>query len=151
MKKYQFRLEAVLKLRRLKEENCRIELGQLLRALKKIEDQIDHDRASQSTYHDIQETSLRKGVSAGQLQAFPMLLAAKDSNILYMLKEKEKQENLISEKRQELATLRGELKVMENLKEKDYTEFKKALNKDIDQKVEEQTQNWIAHRQKASP
>jgi len=151
MKKYQFRLEAVLKLRRLKEENCRIELGQLLMQLRKIEDQIAHDRAQQSTYHDIQETSLKQGITAGQLQAFPMLLAAKDTNIIYMLKEKEKQEHLIEEKRQELATLKGELKVMENLKEKDYNEFKKALNKETDQKVEEQTQNWLAHRQKASP
>jgi flagellar protein FliJ len=151
MKKYEFRLEAVLKLRRLKEENCRIELGQLLMQMKKIEDQISHDRAQQSTYQDIQESSLKQGVTAGQLQAFPMLLAAKDTNILYMLKEKEKQERLIQEKRQELATLKGELKVMENLKEKNYNEFKKALGKENDQKVEEQTQNWLAHRQKASP
>lgn len=149
MKKYEFRLEAVLKLRRLKEENCRIELGQMLRQLQKIEDQISHDRTQQSTYQDIQETSLKQGVRAGQLQAFPMLLAAKDSNIAYMEKEKQKQERLIEEKRAELARLKGELKVMENLKEKDYTEYKKALGKEIDQKVEEQTQNWLSHRQKA--
>lgn len=146
MKKYQFRLEAVLKLRRLKEENCRIELGQLLMQLRKIEDQINHDRSQQSTYQDIQETSLKQGVTAGQLQAFPMLLAAKDTNIAYMLKQKERQEKLIEEKRQELATLKGELKVMENLKEKDFTEYKKAVNKENDQKIEEQTQNWLSHR-----
>jgi hypothetical protein len=39
--------------------------------------------------------------------------------------------------------LRGELKVLENLKEKDFDQYKKALNKEIDQKVEEQTQNWL--------
>ena len=41
-----------------------------------------------------------------------------------------------------------ELKVIENLKEKDYTEFRKAMGKEIDQKVEEQTQNWLQYKER---
>ncbi len=148
MKKYSFRLEPVLKLRKLKEENCRLELGQLLSQLNQIEDQLKHDRSEIENYYKIQEGSLKTGVRAGQLQAFPMLIAGKDRNIELLLRDKTKQEALVAEKKQELAQLRGDLKVMENLKEKNYDEYRKAYNKEVDQKVEEQTQNWLLNKEK---
>lgn len=148
MKKYSFRLEPVLKLRKLKEENCRMELGQLLSQLNQIEDQLKHDRNEIENYYKIQEGSLKTGVRAGQLQAFPMLIAGKDRNIELLLRDKTKQEALVAEKKQELAQLRGDLKVMENLKEKNYDEYRKAYNKEVDQKVEEQTQNWLLNKEK---
>jgi flagellar export protein FliJ len=113
-----------------------------------IENQISHDRGEIQKYYQIQEASLKGGVSGSQLQAFPMLLAAKQKNIQLLLDEKIQQERLIEQKKQELAVLRGELKVIENLKEKDYTEYRKAVNKEIDQKVEEQTQIWYINREK---
>lgn len=148
MKRYAFRLEAVLKVRKLKEESCRTELGQLLVELARIEDQITHDRKEIGNYYKIQEGNLSGGMKASQLQAFPMLVAAKEKNIQLLTREKNNYERYIEEKKEELAVLRGELKVIENLKEKDYTEYKKALNKEIDQKVEEQTQNWMNHNKK---
>lgn len=145
MKKYVFRLEPVLKLRRLNEENCRMELGQLMAHLTKIEDQLAHDRTEANRYFEIQELSLKGGVRGGQLQAFPMLMAAKEQNIKLLSREKQEQEYLIEQKRQQLAILRGELKVIENLKEKDYTEYRKSFNKEVDEKVEEQTQIWLGN------
>jgi flagellar protein FliJ len=148
MKIYQFRLEPVLKLRKLKEENCRMELGQLLMELTRIEDQLQHEKIEIDNYYKIQEGSLKNGMTAGQLQAFPMLVAGKDRNIDLLLIEKNKQEKRVEEKKQELAQLRGDLKVMENLKQKGHDEHRKALNKEIDQKIEEQTQNWLLHKDK---
>jgi flagellar FliJ protein len=148
MKLYQFRLEPVLKLRKLKEENCRMQLGQLLNELNRIEDQLQHDRNEIDSYYKIQEGALKNGMNAGQLQAFPMLVAGKDRNIELLLADKKKQEQKVEEKKQELAQLRGDLKVMENLKQKGHDEHRKALNKEIDQKVEEQTQNWLLHKDK---
>lgn len=146
MKKYAFRLEAVLKVRKLKEENCRMELGRLITELTKIENQLSHDKKEIDNYYNIQEAALKNGMRGGQIQAFPMLVSAKEKNIQLLLRDKKNQEDLIETKKQELATLKGELKVIENLKEKDYDEYRKALNKEIDQKVEEQTQNWLQHR-----
>lgn len=148
MKKYTFRLEPVLKVRKLKEENCRMELGQLISELTKIDNQLAHDRKEINSYYEVQEESLKLGMPAGQLQAFPMLVSAKEANIKNLLRDKDIQERKITEKKQELAVLRGELKVVENLKEKDYTEYRKAMNKEIDQKVEEQTQNWLQHNER---
>ena len=148
MKKYAFRLEAVLKLRKLKEENCRMELGQLILYLNKIEDQISHEKTEINKYYEIQEGALKNGAKGSQINAFPMLIGAKDQNINLLERDKKKQEELIADKKMELAQLRGDLKVMENLKEKDFQEYRKALNKEIDQKVEEQTQNWLQFKDK---
>jgi flagellar FliJ protein len=148
MKRYTFRLEPVLKVRRLKEENCRMELGQLITELSRIENQLAHDRREIDNYYKIQENAMKNGIRGDQVQAFPMLVAAKERNIELLLRDKKKQEELIEAKKQELATLKGELKVIENLKEKDYNEYRKALNKEIDQKVEEQTQNWLQHKER---
>ena len=148
MKKYAFRLEPVLKVRKLKEENCRMELGQLLMQLNRIDDQLAHDKDEINTYYNIQEGGLRNGMTGGQLQAFPMLIAAKQENISRLERERKKQEQRVEEKKRELAQLKGDLKVMENLKDKDYEQYRKALNKEIDQKVEEQTQNWLQSKDK---
>jgi len=143
MKKYAFRLGPVLKVRKMKEENCRMELGMLIQQLNRIEDQLLHDRQEIERYYTIQEGGLKVGLNGGQLQAFPFLVSGKNRNIQLLLRDKQIQEDLIEAKKKELAVLRGELKVMENLKEKDYTDYRKALNKEIDQKVEEQTQLWL--------
>jgi flagellar biosynthesis chaperone FliJ len=99
-------------------------------------------------YYQIQEASLKDGANAGRLQTFPGIIEAKDKSIQILRRGQKRQELLIEEKKVELAGLRGELKVMENLKEKDHTEWKKAYNKEIDQTVEEQTQIWLNHRDK---
>ncbi len=146
IKRYAFRLEPVLKLRKLNEENCRMELGQLLMELNRIDDQLIYDQKEIEKYYAIQEGSLKNGMTGGQLQAFPMLVSGKERNIELLKRDRIKQEQKVETKKQELAILRGELKVVENLKEKDYNEWRKAANKEIDQKVEEQTQIWLNHR-----
>ncbi len=143
MKLYKFRLQPVLKVRKFKEEACRMELGELLNELNRIESQLKHDRLEIDNYYEIQEKALVNGMTGGQLQAFPMLVAGKNRNIELLLNAKKNQEERIEDKKRELAVLRGELKVIENLREKDYLEYRKATNKEIDQKVEEQTQLWL--------
>lgn len=148
MKKYQFRLEPVLKVRKFKEETCRMELGELLNELKRIDDQLAYDQEQIDNYYKIQEGALKTGMSASQLQAFPMLVAGKTKNIELLQNAKIRQERLVEEKKQELAVVRGELKLIESMKEKDFAKYRKEVNKEIDQKVEEQTQNWLMHKNK---
>lgn len=123
-----------------------MELGQLIMQLNRIEDQLKHDENEIVNYYKIQEGSLGQGVRASQLQAFPMLIEGKERNIELLQRDKKIQERLIEEKKQELASLKGDLKVMENLKQKDFEDYRKAYNKEIDQKVEEQTQNWLQYK-----
>jgi len=143
MKRYSFRLEAVLKLKKLKEENCRSELGRLIMQLQKIESEIDREKKEITKYYEIQENSLSKGISAHEIQTFPLLVKGKEKNIALLDQNKSRQEKLITDKKIELAQLRGDLKIFENMKQKDFEEYRKAYNKDMDQKVEEQTRNWL--------
>jgi flagellar export protein FliJ len=143
MKKYIFRLEAVLKLKKLKEENCRSELGRMLIHLQKIENEIERDKKEITQYFQIQENSLTKGISANEIQSIPLLVKGKEQNISILDQQKMRQEQLIADKKIELAKLRGDLKIIENMKQKDFDEYRKAYNKEIDQKVEEQTRNWL--------
>lgn len=148
MKKYQFKLDPVLKIRKLKEENCRIELGKLLSQLERIEKQMIYDKNEILNYVQMQESALKNGVRVDQIQSFPMLISGKEKNLELLERDKNHLLKQIEIKRQELATFRGELKVIENLKEKDYNEYRKAVNKEIDEKVEEQTLNWLLHKDK---
>lgn len=125
-----------------------MELGQLIQELGKIVDQLAHDKNEIERYYNIQEGALKTGMRGGQLQAFPMMVAAKEENIKRLQNMKKRQEDLIEDKKKELATLKGDLKVMESMKEKDFEQYRKALNKEIDQKVEEQTQNWLQFKDK---
>jgi flagellar export protein FliJ len=120
----------------------------LIRDLETIKGRIEHEKTEIEKYYQIQEVSLKNGAPAGKLQAFPGIIAAKERTIKLFEQQKKRQEDMIVEKKEDLAVLRGELKVMENLKEKDFGEWKKAYNKEIDQKVEEQTQIWLNHRDK---
>lgn len=148
MKKYEFKLDPVLKIRKLKEENCRIELGKLLSQLERIENQIAYDKNEILNYAKMQESALKNGVRVDQIQSFPMLISGKEKNLELLERDKGHLQKKVEAKRQELATFRGELKVIENLKEKDYNEYRKAVNKEIDEKVEEQTLNWLLHKDK---
>lgn len=125
-----------------------MELGKLVTEMNKIEAQLKYDSEEIENYYRIQEGALKTGMRGDQVQAFPMLVAGKKMNIELLIRDKNLKEKEIVDKKQELANLRGDLKVIENLKEKDYTEFRKALNKEIDQKVEEQTQNWLQHKER---
>lgn len=117
--------------------------------LEKIENQIKHEKSEIENYYKIQEDSMRTGIRGSQIQAFPMLVAAKEKSLKHLDAQRLRQLEFIEDKKKELAQLRGDLKVMENMKEKDYETYRKALNKEIDQKVEEQTQNWLQHKDKA--
>jgi flagellar export protein FliJ len=146
MNKYKFRLEAVLKIRKFKEEARRVELGKLLMELNKIDEQLNHDQKEIDTYYEIQEDNLKSGMPAGKIQILPFLVQGKKRNLELLLIAKRRMEMLIEEKRQELAIARGELKVMEKLHEKDHDEYLRSYRKEMDNKVEEQTRNWLLNK-----
>ena len=123
-----------------------MELGALMLHMQKIDSQIEYEKTQIDNYYKMQEDVLKAGAGGAQLQLIPNMISAKTKNIQLLNRDKRKQQQLIDEKRQELATVKGELKVMENLKEKDFNEYKKAMNKEIDQKVEEQTQLWLMNK-----
>lgn len=137
MQKFHFKLNGLLKVREFKEKKIKIELGEILKEITRIENEIE------KLHKDIDETykaqeDLMKDPSAGKMiQFFPYFIQGKKEHIkvkeneLYALRKK------YERKVQELAEARGEVKVLENFKDKKKTEWRKEYDKKIQEDMEE--------------
>jgi flagellar biosynthesis chaperone FliJ len=70
MKGYKFKLEALLKIRRLKEEQCKQEIGRLQVVVKNIEDKVKGFNEDIAEMYEAQETTLEMGASGQQARFF---------------------------------------------------------------------------------
>jgi flagellar export protein FliJ len=142
MKRYQFRLEAVRKVRTMNEETCRSALGLLMVERQNLVELIESIRNDIASAYKEQEQHLATGMRAGHLAFFPQSVSGREAKIKEVQNEMAKLDLKIEEKKIELNAKRAELKVVEKLKEKDFMEWKKKYNKETDLKVEEMVQLW---------
>lgn len=138
MKKFNFKLDGVLKVREFKEKKIKIEMGEILKALNETKDAIQKLNDEISEAYHAQETALtQSGINAQALKFFPMFIQGKKEdiknkeNLLWALQKK------YEKKVAELAQARGEVKVMENFKEKKKDEWKKEKDKKEQAAIEE--------------
>ncbi len=137
MQKFKFKLDGLLKVREFNEKKIKIELGEILREISAVEEKIAAaNKAIEETY-EAQETFMRDSSSGQMLQFFPLFIQGKKEeiknreNLLWSLKKK------YDKKIAELAQARGEVKVMENFKEKKKDEWTKEKNKKEQEAIEE--------------
>ena len=135
--KFKFKLDALLKVREFKEQKIKIEMGQLLKEISAVEEKIALANKAISECYDAQDAILKDPTSGSMLQFFPYFVRGKkeeiknNENLLYALKKK------YANKISELAVARGEVKVMENFKEKKKDEWKKHKDKKEFETIEE--------------
>ena len=142
MKGHKFKLEVVLKLRKMKEDMCKMELGSLQKRMNELNGFISgHEQDIEEAYKE-QEDALKTGLSAQSLHRYPMMISEKRDHIKRINQEKEHLTEEIDQKVQELAKLKGDVKVISNMKDKSLDEYKKRINKKINENLEEQNQNW---------
>lgn len=137
MQKFKFKLDGLLKVREFKEKQLKIELGEILKEMNLVEEKIaEANRAINETY-DAQEAFMRDPSNGQMLQFFPLFIQGKKEdiknkdNLLWSLRKK------YEKKMAELATARGEVKVMENFKDKKKVEWSKEKNKKEQEAIEE--------------
>lgn len=137
MQKFKFKLDALLKVREFKEKKVKIELGELLKEIGTVEEKIELANIAIDETYEAQETFM-KDPSAGQmLQFFPNFIKGKKEdiknkeNLLWNLKKK------YDAKIVELAEARGQVKVMENFKDKKKGEWTKEKNKKEQEGIDE--------------
>jgi flagellar FliJ protein len=137
MQKFKFKLEAVLKMREFKEKKIKIELGEILKEISLVEEKIAlANKAIDETY-EAQETFMSDPSAGRMLQFFPYFIQGKkeeiknSDNLMWALKKKYDAKIL------ELATSRGEVKVMENFKDKKKGEWTKEYNKKQQEAIDE--------------
>lgn len=146
MKRYAFRLEAVLKVRTMHEETCRNELGMLSVERQKNLDLIATINRDIQQSYEIQEKSMAGGMKASHAALLPMQVEGNNARIKQVEAQIKGLDLQIEAKRAELAQKRADLKVIQKLKEKDLLQWKKAFNKETDMKVEEMVQLWDENR-----
>lgn len=137
MQKFKFKLDGLLKVREFKEKKIKIELGEILKEIAVVEDKISlANKAIDETY-EAQESFMKDPSAGNMLQFFPYFIQGKKEdiknkeNLLWALKKK------YDVKITELAAARGQVKVMENFKEKKKIEHTKERNKKEMEAIEE--------------
>lgn len=136
-KKFEFRLEALLKLREFKEQEIKIELGRILTEIASVENQISNLHKNIDDSYRSQENIPHNQATGRFISFFPQYveglkadIAAKE-NMVFALKKK------YQERLKEMHVARGETKVISNLKDKEKVIFKKEVDKKIQQDIED--------------
>ena len=137
MQQFKFKLDGLLKVREFKEKKIKIELGEILKEIGEVQGNIALANKAIDESYEAQEVCLKDHSSGRMIQFFPYFVQGKKEdiknkeNLLWALKKK------FDLKIKELATARGEVKVMENFKEKKLGEWKKERNKKEMETIEE--------------
>lgn len=146
MKGFKFKLDALLKVRKLKEDQCKMEIGRLqVQRQSKLEEIKRQNLGIDKAYGD-QETTVSQGAKGLDLRFYPYFMQGKRTNIRLLEQEIAMLDREIDEKNKELIQHRANVKVLDSMKEKHKEQYKKALNKKIDNDLEEQVQTWLQYK-----
>lgn len=139
MKKFEFRLQALLKVREFREKQVKTELGEILREIGSLEEQNNNlDREITEAYHS-QEKMLEANVDAQFLNFYPYYIEGKKNHIknneskIFALKKR------YDAKLEELKQAKADVHVIEGLKEKEQTKHKKEVDKRLQDILDEST------------
>jgi flagellar FliJ protein len=139
MKKFKFKLDSVLKLKSFKEEKIKMELGAIVAQIHNCKDVMAKIKDDVNSAYKDQETMLKKGATGQEVQFFAHFVKGKKEHMIFqqnILKELNESYNI---KITELKVIKGEVKIVENLKEKKKTEFNKDEEKKFQASIDELT------------
>ncbi|MDR2659799.1 MAG: flagellar export protein FliJ [Spirochaetaceae bacterium] len=127
MKKFTFRLEKVLKLRGHTENNAKLELGRAVSALSLIENKLEVLAVEQQK---ARENRFSGGSSLPYLREYDNYLQRLDAVKEQLLKDAAEASIALEAAREIWIEARAGLKVMENLKERKFTAYRKEAQKE---------------------
>jgi len=121
MKRFNFNLEKLLQLRRFKEDECKIALGQAVSALNKIENEIKetavkHHHAAQERFTD-----------TGNMAAWDNYIIRLEQEAQRLTEQAAQAQFVVEEKRALYLEASRDLKAIEKLKEKKEKEHRKEM------------------------
>lgn len=135
MKKFNFRLEGVLKLRKFKEDRLKRELGEILKAIAAKNEEIELILKSVDEAYQTQDQVIQEPTAGNMLKFFPYYIEGRKNDL-----EKKKNELIVLEQRyrevlNKLRQARGEVKVLDKMKEKKLNEHRKEQNKKLENEL----------------
>jgi flagellar export protein FliJ len=141
-KKYKFKLEALLKIRKIREDQCKTEIGRVQIEISKVKADIAEQSRGIAEAYDLQEQSLQGGATGLETRFHPYFVEGKRSHIDSLEKNLKELEDRVTRLYQILSQFRADVKVIDEMKTKDQKAYKKATDKKMHQEIEEQVQNW---------
>lgn len=125
MAKFKFKLDGLLKLREFKEKQLKVELGNIVKSIQETKERIeDYNRHITEAYEG-QENILEAPANGEMIKFFPFFIEGKNAAIKKEEEELKKLQEAYEIKVQEMKVARGETKVIDKLKEKEKTAYKK--------------------------
>jgi len=141
-KKYKFKLEALLKIRRIREEQCKMEIGRIQIEMESVKKKINEQSSGISEAYELQERSLSDGATGLEARFYPYFVEAKRSHINQLDENLRELKERSDKMYRVLAKFRSDVKLIEQMKDKDKISYKKMAEKKMYQEIEEQVQNW---------
>ena len=138
-KKFKFKLNGLLKIREFREKKVKLELGNILSEIERTKARIAKDQEEIEECYRAQEAILSQPTAGQMAQFFPQYIQTKredqkaQGNILRSL------ERHYQDKLKELAQAKGEVKVIDNLREKEEAQFNKTEAKKFQETLDEYT------------
>ena len=138
-KGFKFKLEPVLRLRELREEEIKNELGQVIGKINdKLESIANYKEQIQFYFNRYEQSENNRGeMTSGLRQYMPEFLVSHYDKIKKCKSEIQELEKSKDELIKKLANAKGQVKIFSNLKEKKYQEFKKAYLRKLNNEIEE--------------
>ncbi len=124
MKKFSFSLEKVMKLRKYREEEAKVELGRAVGALTEIENNIQMTAVARSSAAKQRFSGLAAADNC-PIPVWDNYINRLDQQTQQLLEEAAKAELIVEAKREDYLAASRELKVLEKLKEKREKEYRK--------------------------
>ena len=136
-KKYKFKLEGLMKLREFNEKRVKLELGEIVSEVQNLKDEIESIEKQIDEAYESYHSSSRNGADGKFLQFYPYYIQGKKEDIKNKVNLIFSLERRMEEKRKELSIARGEVKVIENLKEKGFEAWKKETMKKAQEDIDD--------------
>ncbi|MDR2597423.1 MAG: flagellar export protein FliJ [Treponema sp.] len=121
MKRFWFGPEKVMQLRKFKEEECKLALGQAVSVLNMIENKIKETAVKRHN------AALRRFADIGETNAWEKYIMRLDQEAQQLTEKAAQAEIVVEEKRALYLEAQKDLKIMEKLKEKRQKEYRKEM------------------------
>nr|WP_320015899.1 flagellar export protein FliJ [uncultured Desulfobacter sp.] len=123
MKKFQFRLQSLLKYKRHLEQVAKQEMAKAVADVLACEQRITEFQKDRVSATDQLESQVEKGMGAGQFNRYTEFITALDQMIILEQNKKNELEKILSDKRDALKQRTIEKKSLERLREKQAREY----------------------------
>lgn len=137
MKKFDFKLKGVLKVREAREKVVKSELGVILRQIHLLQDEIEQLNNDITEAYQSQEKLMEQAIDAQFLNFYPFYIKGKKQHIEVNESKIFGLNKQYQEKLEELHKAKADVHVIETLKEKAETKHKKEVDKKLQEILDE--------------